>query len=586
MQTMDVASTAEASFLPDATRTYLSLFGARVRETPSDVLFHVVEVVGRELSERAFSYTEIDQRVQIAARELAQQGAAAGERVLLSLSRLDHFVVYFLATQALGAIPVPLPAAAEYEMPQALRERVRSVASDCLPRVLVADSAAALDSVRKDLAAGTALLEASDTGGASARAAPTEPLAGFDYERTFSEIAFIQYTSGSTGEPKGVVVDHGNLVANLRGSAHAARFGPRDVSFSWLPMYHDMGLIGGLLQGTYLGLPTYVMLPRFFVRRPEAWLKAVTRYGVTYTVAPNFAYNMAARRLPDSALAGLDLSQLRLAFNGAEPIDRDTLEAFITRFEPYGFKRSSFFPVYGLAEHTLAAAFPEPGAGATYDVVDRRQLTEARRAVASSSSTAEESLTFVSSGRAMADHQIRILDLERDEALPERCVGEVALSGPSLSRGYHGKSAHGAELRTGDLGYFAGGQLYVVDRLKDLIIVGGRNVVPSDVEREVAKVSGTWPGAIIAFGVRSPHGTEDLVVVAGIDRRARPNLDALKESIRKRVFETLNVPVTDVRLVMPGNVPKTSSGKVQRGACRQLYETRTLKVVEAAEAAS
>ncbi|HEY6558107.1 MAG TPA: fatty acyl-AMP ligase [Polyangiaceae bacterium] len=571
----------DRAFLPEARLSFPGVVGARMERHASDVFFWVVEVSGRELKEQSFSYAEIDRRVRTVATALAQHGATTGDRVLLSLARLDEFFVYFLAAQALGAIPVPLPAAAEYEMPSVVRERVRSVASDCRPRILVADSSAALGSVASDMDPATALLDAS---------AVTESAAGvphhFSYDRRFDEIAFIQYTSGSTGEPKGVVVNHGNLVANLRASAEAARFGASDVSFSWLPMYHDMGLIGGLLQGTYLGIPTYVMLPRHFVRRPESWLRAITRYRVTYTVAPNFAYSIAARRLPERALEGLELSCLRLAFNGAEPIDRSTVEAFIERFERFGFRRASFFPVYGLAECTLAAAFPEPGSGPVYDHVERKALALEHSAVPAPEGE-EGTIAFVSCGKAMPDHTIQIVNPDTREPLAERRIGEIVVFGPSVSRGYYDKqSAAGGELRTGDLGYIAEGRLYVVDRLKDLVIIAGRNIIPSDVERAVGKVPGVWPGAVAVFGVAGKEGTEDLVVLAGIDRRARPDFATLREAIRRAVFENQGIPATDVCLTMPGNVPKTSSGKVQRSTCRRLFETKALKLVVESEGAA
>jgi acyl-CoA synthetase (AMP-forming)/AMP-acid ligase II len=566
--------------LPDGRLTFPALFGQRLREQPSAVFFWVVEVSGRELSERSFSYAQLDARVRLAAGALAHHGINSGDRVLLSLARLDEFFVYFLAAQLLGAIPVPLPAAAEYEMPSVVRERVRSVAADCRPRALVADSAAALGSVAADMDPSMMLVDASAV--AQLTCAPPEHLT---HDRRFDEIAFIQYTSGSTAEPKGVVVNHGNLIANLRASAQRARFGAADVSFSWLPMYHDMGLIGGLLQGTYLGIPTYVMLPRHFVRRPESWLRAVTRYRATYTVAPNFAYSLAARRLPERALAGLDLSCLRLAFNGAEPIDRATVEAFIARFEPYGFQRTSFYPVYGLAECTLAAAFPEPGSGPVYDHVQRAALALDSVAVPTADGH-DGAMSFVSCGSAMPDHELCVVDPVSREGLPERRVGEIVVFGPSVSRGYYDKQSSAAgELRTGDLGYIAEGRLFVVDRLKDLIIVAGRNIVPSDVERAVARVPGVWPGAVAAFGVQGKEGTEELVVLAGLDRRARPDLVALRDAIRRAVFEHQGVPVTEVCLTMPGNVPKTSSGKVQRSTCRRLFEAKTLKLVVESEIA-
>lgn len=565
-------------FLPDPALSFPTLFGRRVVECPRETAFTVVKVSGSDLIDRAFSYALLDRFVRRAASALLDAGVAQDERVILSLARPDEFFCWFLACHGLGALPVPLPPAADYQMPSAFRERIRSVAADCAPRAIVVESLSGWESVASDLSHGIAVMDARsirvkrDTDAIASR---------FNLERSLDDSAFIQYTSGSTGDPKGVVVDHYNLVANFRAIAGRCAWGPDDRFFSWLPVFHDMGLIGGFLLNVYAKIASFVMAPRYFVMRPDSWLRAIDRYRATLTVAPNFAYSMAARRLPESSITGLDLSCLRLAFDGAEPIDHETVEAFIARFERYGFRREAFYPVYGLAECTLAVTLPSPGGGVSYDTVDRRILCDEHRATPPRTTEPRDALTVVSVGHAVPGHEIRVRAIDGDAELPERCVGEVTVVGPSVTRGYWGKPPRPAgELRTGDLGYLANGELYVVDRLKDLIIIGGRNLVPFDLERVIGEVRGIGRGSVATFGVPGADGTEELVVVAALEARSWRSLDDMRNEIRRAVLDNFNVVASDIYIVAPGSLPKTSSGKVQRAACRKLYESHTLQIAD------
>lgn len=562
------------SFLPDPTLTLPQVFAQRVRSTPRAPAFYGVKVIGKDLVERAFSYRRLDRMVRHAASELHAIGVRPEDRVILCLSRADRFFAYLMGTLVLGAVPVPLPALLEHQLPRSFSERIQSVSENCAPSAVVVDSMKGWSEATEGVELRAAVINAKAT--PFEREAPY--VEGLDFERSFDEIAFIQYTSGSTGDPKGVVIDHYNLVANFRAIAEGASFGPDDCSFSWLPLYHDMGLVGGFLLGVYMGTRTYVMATRHFVARPDAWLRGMSRYRATYTVAPNFAYNLAARRLPDSTLEGLDLSSLRLAFNGAEPIDRKTMQEFIERFARYGFRRNGMYPVYGMAECTLAALFPPPGRLPHYDVIDRGALTAEKRAKPASEN-ALNAVSHVSLGHPLPGMSVRIVSLDGDDELPDRQLGEVLVSGPSVTRGYFGRATQIEELRTGDIGYRADDEFYIVGRRKDLIIVSGRNMAPIDVEQVAGRVEGVAEGSVAAFGVEGSDGTEELVIVAALNPRSWRGLEEVRDEIRSSVAQHFQVPVKDVCIVSPGSIPKTSSGKIRRLQCKQDYEAGRLAVV-------
>jgi acyl-CoA synthetase (AMP-forming)/AMP-acid ligase II len=563
-------------FLPDPAESFPTVFTHYVDVAPEAIAFHEVTVIGRELQARPFTFAQLAGMARRAAAILLAHGVGPGDRVLLALSAPDSFLAFFLGTQGLGAVPVPLPAPGDTHFAGVFRERVRAVAADCNPRAVVLEGRADWDPPLSETTVGIRVVEviAHDL-----RPLPSPSVPGYEPCRSLDEVAYLQYTSGSTGSPKGVIVTQRNLVANFRASAAAAALGPDDRNFSWLPLFHDMGLIGGFLQTVYLRIPTFVMAPKYFLARPDSWLRAIDRFKITLSTGPNFAYNLLASRLPDRALHGMDLASWRLAFAGAEPLDHRTVEAFIRRFGPQGFRATSFYPVYGLAECTLSAAYPEPGVRPHYDTVDRVTLSRDGHAVPTIASL-DTAVTFVSVGRAIPGHRLQIVEPRGNGVLPERHIGEIVITGPSVTPGYFQRTGlpkpSPGELRTGDLGYLADGELFIVDRLKDVLIVAGRNYVPSDIERVVGAVDGVRAGAVIAFTLPGADGTAALYVVAGTEAGAHVS-HPLRNAVRWAVQSQIGIAPKDVCLVRPGVLPRTSSGKLQRGACRQLYESGVLQ---------
>jgi acyl-CoA synthetase (AMP-forming)/AMP-acid ligase II len=555
-------------FLPDARLTLLEAIAQHRDASPDRTAMTAVRRAGTALAEHPVTFAELDARAREAAAELERAGVDRGDRVILAVQRPERFLAYFLGASGLGAIPVPLPPLLAHEMPRVFTERLTSVVADCQPALAVVDAPRALEAVGEAL--GVPGIDA-----AAPSSAP--PSARFAWRAERADVAFLQYTSGSTGQPKGVIVTHENLVANFRAIAGGAEFGPDERCVSWLPLFHDMGIVGGLLLGLYMRTEAFILEPEHFMLRPVAWLEAMTKYRATFTVAPNFAYSLVARRLSDRALAGVDLSALRLAFDGAEPIDRPTVEAFVRRLAGFGFHPEAFYPVYGLAECTLAAAFPKPGSGARFRRVDRARLIEGGVAAADEAGEA----CHVSVGRAVPSMTLFVAAPGSDAPLGDGVVGEVVVRGPSVSPGYWGRPPRESALvRTGDLGYLVDGELYLVDRLKDLIILGGRNFAPSDLEQTAARVAGVTRGAIAAFGVPGEDGTEVLCVVAALTPKSLRPASQITDEIRKTVTASFGVTPKDVVLVRAGAMPKTSSGKVRRRTCRAMYLEGKLDVVD------
>ncbi len=555
-------------FLPDERLTLLEAIALHREAAPDRTAMTAVRRVGTTLAEHPLTFTELDGRARRAAAHLERGGVGRGDRVVLAVQRPERFLAYFLGASGLGAIPVPLPPLLGHEMPRVFEERLRSVASDCQPTLAVVDAPRAMEAVDGALGIPGIDATADDDAGESA---------SFAWRADPADIAFLQYTSGSTGRPKGVIVTHGNLTANFRAIAGGAKFGPDERCVSWLPLFHDMGIVGGLLLGLYMRTESFILEPEHFMLRPVAWLEAMTKYRATFTVAPNFAYSLVARRLSDRALAGVDLASLRLAFDGAEPIDRPTVEGFVRRMSAYGFHAESFYPVYGLAECTLAAAFPAPGSGARFRRVDRDRLAEEGVAEAHDGGEA----CHVSVGRAVPGMALSIVAPGTETPLPDGAVGEVVVSGASVSRGYWGQPPRESSLlRTGDLGYLVDGELYLVDRIKDLIIIGGRNLAPSDVEQSIAGIAGLTRGAIAAFGVPGDDGTDVLCIVAALHPKSLRPVAQIIDEARKTITRAFGIAPRDVCLVASGSMPKTSSGKVRRRTCRDMYLAGELQVVD------
>jgi 1-acyl-sn-glycerol-3-phosphate acyltransferase len=396
-----------------------------------------------------------------------------------------------------------------------------------------------------------------------------------------ADTAFLQYTSGSTGNPKGVVLSHANLLANIRAWSSAAALDSDDVCVSWLPLYHDMGLIGTWLGSlTNAGL-LVLMSPIDFLARPERWLWAIHRHRGTITAAPNFAFELCLRRLGSVDLAGLDLSSWRLAANGAEPVSAQTLKRFCEGFAPFGFDPKALNAVYGLAENSVGLAIPPLGRGPLVDRVVRERFMNGAYAQPAAPED-DKAVDIVACGRPLPGHEIRVVDAS-DRELAERHIGRIQFRGPSATVGYLNNPEETARLfcgnwlNTGDLGYMAEGEIYLTGRAKDMIIRGGQNIYPYELEEAIGNLPGIRKGCVAVFGVPDPaSGTERLVAVAETREQDESAKERLSREINEIALSRLGMPADDIVLTRPQDVLKTSSGKIRRAATRELYEKKLL----------
>ena len=410
-------------------------------------------------------------------------------------------------------------------------------------------------------------------------------------EMDVNRLAILQYTSGSTGTPKGVMLTHSNILNNCCRIAEAFETSRDDVAMSWLPTYHDMGLVGGILVPLYVGRPSILMSPMAFLQKPMRWLRAIGKYQVQTSGGPNFAYDVCTKNVADEDLAGLDLSSWQVAFNGAEPVRASTMERFCQRFSVCGFRREAFYPCFGMAESTLmitGGRRREPPALRTFD---GKKLDAGEIVPVDEKAPAARVLTGC--GRPLPDETVLIVDPERHVVLPDNEVGEIWVYGPCVGQGYLNKRELNEEvfcatlanpddrhfLRTGDLGFFADGQLFVTGRIKDLIIVRGVNYYPQDIEMAVELAdTRVRTGAAAAFALEI-EGRERLVVVCEVERVGKTDWAPVLASIRSNVTAKLDVALDAVVLVRAGSIAKTSSGKIQRHACRRQFLSGDLLVV-------
>ncbi len=401
------------------------------------------------------------------------------------------------------------------------------------------------------------------------------------------DIALLQYTSGSTGTPKGVILTHTNLLANIQAMGQVAHTTSRDVFVSWLPLYHDMGLIGAWLSSLYYGCPLVLMSPLTFLARPERWLWAIHTHRGTVSAAPNFAYELCLRKIEDRDLEGLDLSSWHLALNGAEPVSPETISRFCDRFAQYGFRPETMAPVYGLAETSLGLAFPPSRRRPPIDRVKRESFTRSGDA-APAEADDPSALRFVACGQPLPGHQIRIVDATGYE-VGDRQVGRLEFKGPSATSGYYRNPEatrrlfHGEWLDSGDLAYITEGDVYLTGRAKDLIIRAGRNIYPHELEEAIGNVSGIRKGCVAVFGSPDPvSGTERLVILAETHETETTALEQLRRQVETLAMDLLGTPADDVVLAPPHTVLKTSSGKIRRAAVRERYEHGDLGAHQAA----
>ncbi|KAA6180161.1 AMP-binding protein, partial [Pseudomonas veronii] len=541
-------------------RTLVQSLQQRAEQTPDQVALRFLA----ESAEQSvvLSYRDLDLRARTIAAAL-QANATLGERAVLLFPSGPDYVAAFFGCLYAGIIAVPAyPPESTRRHHQA---RLLSIIADAEPRLLLTiaslgDGLAQLENAPPVLSVDTLDAQIAD----SWRAPDLQP----------DDIAFLQYTSGSTALPKGVQVSHGNLVANevLIRRGFGIDVNPDDVIVSWLPLYHDMGLIGGLLQPVFSGVPCVLMSPAYFLGRPLRWLEAISEYGGTISGGPDFAYRLCSERVSESALARLDLSQWRVAYSGSEPIRLDTLERFAEKFARCGFTANSFFASYGLAEATLFVAGGRRGQGIPALRVDEQALA-ANRAEPGQGSA------IMSCGTSQPDHGVLIVDPHTLSELADNGVGEIWASGPSIAHGYWRNPEASAKtfvqhagrtwLRTGDLGFIREGELYITGRLKDLLIVRGHNLYPQDIEQTIEReVEVVRKGRVAAFAVND-QGQEGIGIAAEISRSVQKILppEALIKAIRQAVAEAYQEAPCVVLLLNPGALPKTSSGKLQRAAC-------------------
>jgi FkbH-like protein/FkbM family methyltransferase len=530
----------------------------------------------REPQETRLTYAQLDAQARAIAATLQQQRPVAGERALLLYPPGMDFVAAFFGCLYAGVIAVPAYPPQPTRLDRTL-PRLRAIVRNAQPTMVL--TTAAVQSAMEPLLAQDPHFQrlrcvATDAvDGAAAQGWQAPAIAG-------ESLAFLQFTSGSTAAPKGVMVSHGNLLHNERMIQQAFGNDEASVVAGWLPLYHDMGLIGNVLQPLYLGTPCVLMSPVSFLQSPLRWLQAITQYRATTSGGPNFAYDLCTRKITAEQRAQLDLSSWRVAFNGAEPVRHDTMERFAEAFAPCGFRREAFYPCYGLAEATLFVTGRPPADAPVFHDVLASSLQDGR--VAAATADAPGAQTLVSSGRAWMDQQLLIVDPASAQPCADDQVGEIWVAGPSVAQGYWNQpeetartfqarlaDGSGPFLRTGDLGFLRGGELFVTGRLKDLIIIRGRNHYPQDIELSAERSHrGLRPGCGAAFSV-DVDGEERLVVVQEIERQPRePDLDELSESIRQAVAQQHELQVYAVVLIKTGSIPKTSSGKIQRHACK------------------
>jgi len=560
--------------------TLVALLCRRAIEQPHRLAFTFL--ADGENEESRLTYDDLDRRARSVAALLQSLGAA-GERVLLLYPPGPDYIAAFFGCLYAGAVAVPVyPPRQNKTM-----SRIAAIVEDARPAVALTTS--------RILSRMPPLLESANDLN-SMRWVPFEgeaDRARFEWREqaiTSDSLAFLQYTSGSTGVPKGVMLSHRNLLHNSALLRHSFEYTSESYCVSWLPIYHDMGLIGGVLQPLYGGFPCALMSPVSFLQRPLRWLEAISRYKATISGGPNFAYELCVRKIGPEQISTLDLSSWNTAFNGAEPIRAETIDRFAEAFGPCGFRKQAFYACYGLAETTLIVS---GSMNSDLPVIKRFRIGELENNRGIESASEDEDVRrLVGCGQNLLDTRVIIVNPETLTRCSPEEVGEVWVSGGSVARGYWnhaGETSHtfraftsdtleGPFLRTGDLGLLQGGELFITGRLKDLIIIRGLNHYPQDIELTIERSHPSLrPGCGSAFSVEV-SGEERLVAVQEIDRN-RGDSEAIIDRIRRTVAEEHELQLFAVVLIRPGSLPKTSSGKIQRRACRTAFLNGTLERV-------
>jgi 1-acyl-sn-glycerol-3-phosphate acyltransferase len=545
---------------------------------------------------REITFGELYDRSSAVATELQKRGLGPGQTVAIMLPTCAEFFFTFAGVLFAGGIPVPIYPPIRADRITEYAERQSSILRNAEAQFLVtfrrAEGLARLLQPRVPTLRGVLNAERL----AEAQPAQEQPsvawraVENLSHQPRADDIAFLQYTSGSTGDPKGVTLTHANLLANIRSIVAGIGFVPEDVAVSWLPLYHDMGLIGAWFVPLFSGHPLVAMSPLAFLSRPERWLRAVHRHRGSISPAPNFAYELCVRKIADKDLQGLDLSCWRAALNGAEPVHAGTMDRFAARFAPYGFRREALLPVYGLAEASLGISVRKIGSGYHVDRIERDAFESSRRAIPAATidkgargdqAAPDETapLEFVGAGRPLPEVEVRVVDADGRE-VEERVEGQLWFRSPAATSGYYRNPAatreimrEGGWLNSSDYAYLADGEIYITGRAKDVIIKGGRNLYPHEIEQVAGRVEGVRPGCVVAFGAPDARsGTEKLVVAAEVrGRGASIDEKRILAEISRAVNEAMGVPPDQIELLPPQSIPKTSSGKLRRNETRRLF---------------
>lgn len=550
--------------------TLIQVLQMRARENGDFLIF-----MNMRNQEHKVSATEVLKGAETVAQYLASKGLVKGDKVVIMLPTSPEFAFVYFGILMAGGVPAPVSQPAGTSNIEKYLDNLTHIINDSEARFFIT-----YEKIRS-IAGSLMNIPNLKDGFLFQNDIFQNPVPESEY-RTLPEIntddlALIQYTSGTTGKPKGVMLSHNNLLHNIHGIGFAMQVSDKDTVVSWLPMYHDMGLIGGFFTAIYWSVTALYMLPEAFLFKPQWWLENITKYKATVSVAPNFGYHYCVTRISEDALQNLDLSSLKLALNGAEPVDQITLSKFLEKFKPCGLREDVFFPVYGMAENSLAATFPSLDRTTVVRRFNRVIIENEFRAIDSDSNNLQEYIDLVSVGYPLVSQEVMIAD-ENGNILMERQVGEILVKSKSLTSGYYKNPEATAEtlkdgwLHTGDLGFMLDGMLFISGRKKEMIIKRGKNIYPYDVERIASTVKGVRLGCVAAFAVHNEStGTEDLILFCETLIKDKDALDELKKNISGEVLARLGISPDDVKLVPKGTIPKTTSGKLQRILCKKMY---------------
>ncbi len=553
---------------PTTAKTLIDILLLYATENPNRPHIYLQDEHGKE---ELITYGKLLDYSQRIASALVERGLKPGETVAIMQPTNPGFFYTFYGILLAGCIPVPIYPPFRMHQLEAYAKQEAKILKNAEVRLLVTFQEA--ENLSHLLRAFIPSLKEVTTVNTLLK---TEKKASIFKSKT-DDFALIQYTSGSTNAPKGVLLTHQNLLANIHAYGSAIKLGAGDVVVSWLPLYHDLGLIGAWLGSLYHGVPLILLSPLTFLNHPERWLWAIHYHRATISAGPNFAYELCIRKIDPVTIEGLDLSSWRVAANGAEAIQPRTLERFAKKFGAYGFKSEALLPVYGLAESCVGLTSPPLGRGPIIDIVERKTFEEEQRAVPVTDTAEKNILEFVSCGAPLVGHEIRIVD-DSNHVLPPRQVGHLQFRGPSNMQGYYGNPEatkaiyHEGWLDSGDLAYQVDGEVYIAGRKKDVIIKAGRNLYPAEIEELSGLVPGVRQGCVIAFGTSdTQRGTEKLIIVAETREKKVKSPTDIIEQITENIVTALDIAPDHVILVPPRTIPKTSSGKLQRSACKTAY---------------